>query len=243
MADQRSRVVTWRVGSARAGLLHRYKHEISYGFTYDPQYDSFFAAPDGKRAVRSMSARWSLPADSEPEPGIDAPGRPGIPPTWTSSSKDAVGSSLGPSRLWFTLGYGIINEVYWPRIDLPQIRDLGSLLPTEGDSGLRSSGAATTASARLLREYLHYLVQRYGLARAMTDCETAQCRQNGKRLQASTFTKRPSPGGLNMDSLPGMPTMRTITCTRSPSRTRRVSNAVDGIVLLIEPPLSRRPWC
>jgi hypothetical protein len=92
-------VVTWRVGSARAGLLHRYKHEILYGFTYDPQYDTFFAAPDGKRAVRYVSARWSLPADSEPEPGIDAPGRPGIPPTWTSSSKDAVGSALGPSRL------------------------------------------------------------------------------------------------------------------------------------------------
>ena len=52
-----------------------------------------------------MSARWSLPVDSEPEPGIDAPGRPGIPPTWTSSSKDAVGSSLGPSRLWFTLAF------------------------------------------------------------------------------------------------------------------------------------------
>ncbi|MGH2266479.1 hypothetical protein ACQ1Z3_15400, partial [Enterococcus faecalis] len=33
--------------------------------------------------------------------------------------------SLGNSRLWFTLGYGIVNEVYWPRTDIPQIRDLG----------------------------------------------------------------------------------------------------------------------
>jgi glucoamylase len=52
-------------------------------------------------------------------------GHPGIPPTWTSSAKDMVGCTLGPARLWFTTGYGILNEVYWPRADLPQIRDLG----------------------------------------------------------------------------------------------------------------------
>lgn len=59
---------------------------------------------------------------------MDAPGRPGIGPTWTSSAKDAVGCSLGPSRLWFTTGFGIVNEVYWPRIDIPQIRDLGFIV-------------------------------------------------------------------------------------------------------------------
>jgi glucoamylase len=57
-----------------------------------------------------------------------APGAPGIPPTWTSSAKDLVGCALGPSRLWFTLGFGIVNEVYYPRVDLPQIRDLGFIV-------------------------------------------------------------------------------------------------------------------
>jgi glucoamylase len=57
-----------------------------------------------------------------------APGAPGIPPTWCSSAKDLVGCSLGSSRLWFTLGGGIINEVYYPRIDIPQIRDLGFIV-------------------------------------------------------------------------------------------------------------------
>src|SRR5882672_3883828 len=52
-------------------------------------------------------------------------GHPGIPPTWTSSAKDMVGCALGPARLWFTTGYGILNEVYYPRADIPQIRDLG----------------------------------------------------------------------------------------------------------------------
>lgn len=57
-----------------------------------------------------------------------APGGPGIPPTWTSSAKDMVGCALGISRLWFTLGFGIVNEVYYPRVDIPQIRDLGFLI-------------------------------------------------------------------------------------------------------------------
>jgi glucoamylase len=39
-----------------------------------------------------------------------------------------VGCALGASRLWFTMGGGILNEVYYPRVDLPQIRDLGFLV-------------------------------------------------------------------------------------------------------------------
>ncbi|MCL4775366.1 MAG: glucan 1,4-alpha-glucosidase [Burkholderiaceae bacterium] len=66
-------------------------------------------------------------ADSAGAPG-DAPGAPGIAPTWTSSAKDLVGTSLGPARLWFTTGFGIVNEVYFPRADLPQIRDLGFIV-------------------------------------------------------------------------------------------------------------------
>jgi glucoamylase len=57
-----------------------------------------------------------------------APGRPGVAPTWTSSAKDMVTSALGPSRVWVTLGHGIINEVYWPSAGRPQIRDLGFIV-------------------------------------------------------------------------------------------------------------------
>ena len=55
-------------------------------------------------------------------------GHPGIAPTWTSSAKDLVGCALGPARLWFTSGFGIVNEVYSPRVDIPQIRDLGFIV-------------------------------------------------------------------------------------------------------------------
>src|SRR5262249_35503424 len=57
-----------------------------------------------------------------------APGGPGSRPTWTSSAKDIVTTALGTSRVWVTLGYGILNEIYWPATGLPQIRDLGFIV-------------------------------------------------------------------------------------------------------------------
>lgn len=57
-----------------------------------------------------------------------APGAPGIDPTWSSSDKDAVGTSPGAGRVWFSVGRGILNEVYWPRVDAPQVRDLGFIV-------------------------------------------------------------------------------------------------------------------
>jgi glucoamylase len=49
-------------------------------------------------------------------------------PTWASARKDMVGTSLGSSRLWFTIAEGIVTEVYYPRIDIPQIKDLGFII-------------------------------------------------------------------------------------------------------------------
>jgi len=60
--------------------------------------------------------------------GGPAPGAPGIPPTWCSSAKEMIGCSIDTSRLWFTIGGGIVNEVYFPRVDIPQIRDLGFIV-------------------------------------------------------------------------------------------------------------------
>jgi glucoamylase len=61
-----------------------------------------------------------------------APGWPGIPPRWTSSAKSGIGTALNPySRVWFTLSHGILNEVYFPRVDQACTRDLG-LIITDG---------------------------------------------------------------------------------------------------------------
>ncbi len=66
--------------------------------------------------------------NAESNQNNDAPGRPGVSPTWCSSAKEIVGCSLGASRVWFTIGGGIVNEVFFPRIDIPQIRDLGFIV-------------------------------------------------------------------------------------------------------------------
>ena len=61
-----------------------------------------------------------------------APGWPGIEPRWTSSAKTGVGTALNlHSRVWFTLSHGILNEIYFPRVDQACTRDLG-LIVTNG---------------------------------------------------------------------------------------------------------------
>lgn len=61
-----------------------------------------------------------------------APGWPGIPPRWTSSAKTGIGTALNlRSKVWFTLSHGILNEIYFPRVDQACTRDFG-LIVTDG---------------------------------------------------------------------------------------------------------------
>ncbi len=61
-----------------------------------------------------------------------APGWPGIAPRWTSSAKTGIGTALNlHSRVWFTLSHGILNEIYFPRVDQACTRDFG-LIVTDG---------------------------------------------------------------------------------------------------------------
>ena len=80
-----------------------------------------------------------------------APGWPGIPARWTSSAKTGLGTAFGrESRVWFTLGRGILNEIYYPRVDSACTRDLG-LIVTDGESLFseekRDTRSATTMAA------------------------------------------------------------------------------------------------
>ncbi len=53
-----------------------------------------------------------------------APGWPGIEPRWTSSAKSGIGTALNlHSQVWFTLSHGILNEIYYPRVDNACTRD------------------------------------------------------------------------------------------------------------------------
>ncbi len=64
----------------------------------------------------------------------EAFGAPGLQPRWTSSAKDAVSTAYAASsKVWFTVSHGILNEIYCPTIDRPQIRDMQFLI-TDGET-------------------------------------------------------------------------------------------------------------
>jgi glucoamylase len=66
---------------------------------------------------------------------VDAPGFPGIPPRWTTSAKEGLGTALsGRSAVWFTHSHGILNEIYYPSVDQACTRDFG-LIVTDGVAG------------------------------------------------------------------------------------------------------------
>jgi len=87
-----------------------------------------------------------------------APGWPGIPPRWTSSAKTGIGTAVSrDSRVWFTLSHGILNEIYYPRVDNACTRDLGFIV-TDGESYFseekRNSRSDTTQIAPGIPAYL-----------------------------------------------------------------------------------------
>ncbi|CAN7275549.1 glucan 1,4-alpha-glucosidase [Mesorhizobium amorphae] len=62
-----------------------------------------------------------------------AQGAPGIPARWTSSAKSGVGTALSAaSRVWFTISHGILNEIYYPRLDSACTRDFGLIVTGPG---------------------------------------------------------------------------------------------------------------
>lgn len=59
----------------------------------------------------------------------NAPGAPGDKANWTFSGKSGIGKAINAaSGIVFTLGHGIVNEVYYPREDIACVRDMGFLV-------------------------------------------------------------------------------------------------------------------
>jgi glucoamylase len=92
-----------------------------------------------------------------------APGQPGIPPRWTSSAKSGVGTALNnSSRVWFTLSHGILDEVYYPRVDQACTRDLG-LIVTNGNDFF-------SEEKRQSRQQIEYLAEGVPAFRLVNTC-------------------------------------------------------------------------
>jgi glucoamylase len=79
-----------------------------------------------------------------------APGHPGTAPRWTSSRKSGVGTAINTrSRVWFTISHGILNEVYYPRVDQANTRDMG-LVVTCGADFFSEEKRDTTSTVEML---------------------------------------------------------------------------------------------
>lgn len=61
-------------------------------------------------------------------------GSPGIAPRWTSSKKNGVGTAMtSDCNVWFTISHGIVNEVFFPRTDFANTRDIELLVASGSD--------------------------------------------------------------------------------------------------------------
>ena len=50
---------------------------------------------------------------------------PGVAAAWTTGNKLAVGTSANAtSQVWFTIAKGITTEVFYPRLDVPNMQDM-----------------------------------------------------------------------------------------------------------------------
>ncbi len=81
-----------------------------------------------------------------------APDGPGIPPKWTSSSKSGVGTAYNSfSKVWFTISHGILNEIYYPRLDIANTRDMGFIV-TDGKDFFSEEKRSTEYKIKYLAE-------------------------------------------------------------------------------------------
>lgn len=120
-----------------------------------------------------------------------APGWPGLSPTWASSEKDLVGTALGPGRVWYTLGHGILDEVYWPSCSTPQIRDLGFIVAGEGfwaevkrvDQYTLTTPAPDLPLAKIVHQHERYRLELEVLADPQRDVVLVRYRLDGEGLR------------------------------------------------------------
>ncbi len=130
----------------------------------------------------SGSPPWELASEpaGAPTGARVAFGAPGIEPRWTRAAKDAVGTARDTgSPVWFTISSGILNEIYYPTIDRPQVRDL-QLLVTDGESFFHDERRHLDASIEPIDGALGFVVTtrdregRYQLEKEIvTDPDTA----------------------------------------------------------------------
>ena len=79
----------------------------------------------------------------------NAPGAPGVRPSWTNANKAGLGTSTTlQSKVWFTIGGGALNEVYYPTVDTANTRTL-ELIVSDGHSFAEHESTATDSQVQM----------------------------------------------------------------------------------------------
>jgi glucoamylase len=89
---------------------------------------------------------------------------PGGAASWTTGNKLAVGTSAGlDSKVWFTVAKGITSEVFYPRLDVPNVEDMQYVV-TDGSTFVDLEREATSHAISMPTEKaLEYAGQVWGL--------------------------------------------------------------------------------
>jgi glucoamylase len=99
---------------------------------------------------------FTLPAlaQSQPSdaPGLAASDGPGGPASWTTGNKLAVGASAtADSRVWFTVAKGVTSEIFYPRLDVPNLQDTQYVI-TDGSTFVELERDATNRAISMPSE-------------------------------------------------------------------------------------------
>ena len=99
----------------------------------------------GRGVALGLALALATPALVRAQPsgaqGQAAGDGPGGPAAWTTGNKLAVGASAGvDSKVWFTVAKGITSEVFYPRLDIPNMEDMQYVV-TDGTRPSSTSSA------------------------------------------------------------------------------------------------------
>ncbi|HYC02774.1 MAG TPA: glycoside hydrolase family 15 protein [Azospirillaceae bacterium] len=79
----------------------------------------------------------------------EPPGAPGAAPFWTTGAKEGIGTAIGAeSPVWYALGQGVLQEVYYPALDVANVRELRFLV-LDGQGKVTTEGEGMRLSVEL----------------------------------------------------------------------------------------------
>jgi glucoamylase len=88
----------------------------------------------GQAIVMAALAAFVAPNPVESQTAGSASDGPGNPAAWTTGNKLAVGTSADTtSKVWFTVAKGVTTEVFYPRLDIPNMQDMQYIV-TDGST-------------------------------------------------------------------------------------------------------------